>query len=331
MEVFMKLSYRYLVLVLGIVLLLFPILAIGCGPQPSVPSAVPSTDGNKGTASIVKEYAAFEVGAPKLSRNGVSVGEAATVSTDVTNTGGIPGTYKAVLTVNGQQADQKDVSIGPGQTQSVSFQVTKSAPGVYQLQIGDSSATLGVYKWPYTIQYDLGNAVGTEAWSLSGDYGHILHFTPPTTPFKIQKIDAYVHGTVNKDSDWYDRFVTVRIWNSDRTQQLWTANLPWRDFWNDVGSFWKTIEVPNVSTNGDFYVEIVTHSDQFGSDIGTAPRSDAAPAIFVAYDWPNPYQTSPIPTIVTRSGVSNMGQPVEVPVKYQGLNWLIRVEGDGSL
>jgi hypothetical protein len=330
MEVFMKLSYRYLVLVLGIVLLLFPISAIGCGPQPSVPSAVPSTDGNKGTNTVVKEYAEFEVGALKVSRNGVSVSEAATVSTDVTNTGGIPGTYKAVLTVNGQQADQKDVSIGPGQTQSVSFQVTKSAPGVYQLQIGDSSSTLNVYKWPYTIQYDLGNA-SIEAWSLSGDYGHIVHFTPPATPFKIQKIDAYVQTSVNKDSDWDNRFVTVRIWNSDRTQQLWSANLPWRDFWNDVGSFWKVIDVTNVSANGDFYIEIVTHSDKFGSDIAAAPNPGVAPAIFVSYDRPNPYQSSPASTTETGSGLSLMGQPIEVPVKYQNLNWLIRVEGDGSL
>ena len=327
----MKLSYRYLVFVLGIVLLLFPILAVGCGPQSQAPGTVSSSDSGKVTNPIPKDYAQFEVGALKVARSGVSVGETATVSTSVTNTGGIPGIYKAVLTIDGKQADQKDVSVGPGESQSVSFQVTKTAPGTYELAIDNSSATLNVYKWPYTIQYDLGN-VAQQSLSLSGDYGHIVHFTPPATPFKIQKIDVYGQANVNKDSDWYDRFVTVRIWNSDRTQQLWSANFPWRDFWNDVGSFWKEIQVPNVSANGDFYVEIVTHSDQFGGEIGSAPSGpDFKPAIFVAYDRPNPYQTSTVSTTLTPSGISKMGQPVEVPVKYQGLNWLIRVEGDGSL
>ncbi len=323
----MKLSYRHLVFVMGVVLLIFPVLAIGCGQQPQIPGTVSSSGG---TNPIAKEFVEFQVGPLNFSRNGASVGETVTVSTNVKNTGGIAGTYKAILIIDGKLAEQKDVSIGAGQTQPVSFQVTESAPGDYKLEINDLSAVLSVYKWPYTIKYDLGNA-SIEAWSLSGEYGHIVHFTPPATPFKIQKIDAYVQAVVNKDSEWYSKFVTVRIWNSDRTQQLWSANFPWRDFWNDVGSFWKEIQVPNISTDGDFYVEIVTHSNQFGSDIGAAPNPDVVPAVFVYYDRPNPYQTTPVPTTVTRSGVSIMGQPVEVPVKYQGLNWLIRVEGDGSL
>lgn len=327
----MKLSYRYVVSGLGLVLLLFPMLTIGCASQPQAPGTVSSAGGDSNTNPIAKDFAAFEVGPLTVSRNGVSVDEAATVSTSVKNTGGIQGTYEAVLTIDGKQFAKKDVSINPGGTESVSFQVTKNAPGTYDLAIDNSSAKLYVYKWPYTIQYDLGNTLG-ESLSLTGDYGYIVHFTPPATPFKIQKIEVYAQAGVNKDSDWYDRFVTVRIWNSDRTKQLWSVELPWRDFWNDVGSFWKEIQVPNVRADGDFYVEIVTHSDQFGGDIGASPWTPLdKPEIFVGYDRPNPYITSTVSTTETTSGISNMGQPVQVPVKYQGLNWLIRVEGDGSL
>lgn len=323
-------GYRYLIFVIGLVLLLFPISIIGCAQSTPETGGV-SSGGANATNPIPKDYAEFEVAPLTVTRSGVSVGETATVSTTVTNTGGIQGTYTAVLTIDGQQADKKDVSIGPGGTEAVTFQVSKSTPGSYKLEIGGSTATLNVYTWPYKMQYDLGNAYG-ELLSVAGDYGHIVHFSPPATPFKIQNIELYVQGIVTKDSDWNDKFVTVRIWDSSRTQQLWSANLPWRDFWNNMGNFWKEIKVPNVSANGDFYVEIVTHSPQFQGEMVAWPwGSEVSPALFVGYDLPSPYTGAAVSSTETRSGISIMGQPVEVPAKYQGLNWLIRVTGDGSL
>lgn len=326
----MRLSYRYVIFGVGIVLLLFPVVAMGCGSPLQLPGTVSST-GEKANNQIPKDFAEFEVGPLTVVRNGVSIGETATVSATVTNTGGIQGTYVALLKVDGQLAGQKDVMIGPGGTETFSFQVVKNEPGSYKLAIGDSTTTLNVYKWPYTIQYDLGNAYG-ESISVAGDYGHLVHFTPPTTPFKMQKIHIYISGLVGKDTEWDSKFVTIRIWNNGRTQQLWSVDLPWREFSIDVGSYWKEVEVPSVRADGDFFVEIVTHSAQFGGDIATSEWSpEVHPAIFIGYDKPNPYQTSTISLTETRSGISNMGQPVDVPLKYQGLNWLIRVEGDGSI
>src|SRR4030042_6561297 len=103
-------GYRYLILVIGLVLLLFPITAIGC--TQSIPGeGKVSSDGANGTNPIPKAYADFEVGPLTVIRSGVSVGEIATVSTNVINTGGVQGTYTAVLEIDGQQADKKDVSI----------------------------------------------------------------------------------------------------------------------------------------------------------------------------------------------------------------------------
>jgi hypothetical protein len=326
----MKFSHRYLIFVLGVVLLLFPMLASGCGPQ-SQEGTVSSTNVNNHSNPIPKDFAQFSVGPLSVVRGGTSVGETATVSTTITNTGGIQGTYKAVLTVNGNQVGQKDVSIVPGGTGSVNFQVAENDPGKYTLAIGDSSATLNVYKWPYIIQYDLGNAA-SELLSVAGDNGHIVHFTPPTTPFKIQKIDMYIQGMAYNDSTWDKRFVTVRIWNSGRNQQLWSIDLPWRKFWNDVGSFWQDVPVPNVRSDGDFYVEVVTHSDQFQGELLAWPwGTEIRPAIFIAYEKGSPYESSTVSTAETPSGISSMGQSVALPSQYQGINWLIRVTGDGSL
>ncbi|MCJ7514739.1 MAG: hypothetical protein MUO89_02050 [Dehalococcoidia bacterium] len=279
---------------------------------------------------IPKAYAEFEVGPLMVTRSGVTVGETATVYTNVTNTGGVNGTYTAVLKVNGQESGKKDVSIGPGRTETVSFQVNKTTTGSYKLAVGESAAILNVYQWPYKIQYDLGSAT-EELLSVAGDYGHIVHFSPPTTPFKIQKIEVYVQAVVSQESDWTNKLITVRIWDSGRNSQLWSVNLPWRAFWNETGGFWKEIDVPNVSADGDFYVEIVTHSNQFqGETVAWPWGSDVRPAVFVGYDRPNQYISSGVSSTETRSSISNKGQPVEVPVKYQGLNWLIRVVGDGT-
>jgi hypothetical protein len=323
-------GYRNLTIIIGIVLLLLPISITGCAQSLPGPGTV-SSDGANEANPIPKNYADFEVGPLTVTRSSVSIGETATVSTTIKNTGGVQGTYTAVLTIDGQQADKKDISIGPNSAETITFQVSKSAPGSYKLEIGDSAATLNVYQWPYTIQYDHGEAF-LDLLSIAGQKGHIVHFSPPATPFKIQKIETYVQGLVAQDSDWYDRSVTVRIWDSSRTQQLWSVDLPWRDFWNDVGSFWKVIEVPNVSADGDFYVEIVTHSGQFQGEMVAWPwGGEVGPAIFMGYDRPNQYQDVTVSSTETRSGISIMGQPVEVPSKYQGINWLIRVEGDGSL
>ncbi len=323
--------YRFLIL--GLVLLLLPISAMACGSQSQGNEAEPSGVVVP-TNPVPKAYADFEVGSLTVTRDGVSVGEMATVSTTVTNTGDVEGIYKAVLTIDGKEANQKDVSVGARGTEMITFQVAKDVPGSYELAIGESAAMLTVYEWPHKVQYDSGNLHGL--LSLAGDLGHIVHFTPPTTPFRVQKIETYVKTRVADKSDWGDRYFTVRIWSSDRSKQLWSENIKWGAFYSEVATFWKEIDVPNVSVDGDFWVEIVTHSEQqFDEEITAWYLSPEVlhPAIFVGYDKPepSPYITAYVAPIETQSGVSDAGNLIEVPVKYQGINWLIRVEGNGKL
>ncbi len=317
--------YRFLIS--GLILLLLPISAMACGSQ-SQGTEAESSGVAVPTTPIPKAYADFEVGSLTVTRDGVSVGEMATVSTTVTNTGDVEGIYRAVLTIDGKEADQKDVSVGANGTEMITFQVVKNAPGSYELAIGESAAMLTVYEWPYKIQYDSGNVYGM--LSIAGGLGHIVHFTPPTTPFRIQKIETYVQTRVADKSDWGNRYFTVRIWGSDGSKQLWSENVKWYAFYREAASFWKEIDIPNVSVDGDFWVEIVTHSEQFDEEIVALTWSPAVrPTIFLGFDRPSPYII--VAPVETQSGVSNAGNLVEVPVKYQGLNWLIRVEGDGKL
>ena len=320
--------YRFLISVL--ILLLLPISAVACGSQPQGDEA--ESPGEVVPAKpITKAYADFELGPLTVMRDGVSVGETATVSTIVINTGDVDGIYKAVLTIDGKEVDQQDVSVGAKGAEVITFQVAEDTTGSYELAIGESTAMLNVYEWPYKIQYDVGNLEGI--LSIAGELGHIVHFTPPTTPFRVEKIELYVKTRVAEKSDWGDRYFTARIWNSDRTKQLWSEDIKWYAFYSEAASFWKEIDVPNVRVDGDFWVEIVTRSDRFDEDITAwylAPEV-LRPAIFVGYDTPNPYITTLSAPAETRSGVSYAGKLIEVPVKYQGIDWLMRVEGDGRL
>lgn len=320
----------YSFLVAGLILMLLPITVAACGTQSRVPGVGGGSTLPGVSSEVAKNYADFEVGPIIVTRNGVSVDETANVSATVTNSGGVGGVYKAVLLVDGKEVNKKDVSIGPKGSDIVVFQVTKASAGSYKLEIGKSAAVLNVYGWPYKIQYDAGSAYGNSL-SVAGDYGHMVHFTPPTVPFKVQKIDFYANALVPKDSDWTDKQITLRIWDSSN-KQLWAIDVPWRTVWDETTSLWKQIDVPNVSVDGDFYVEVVTHSGQFSDDI-VAPASgpSISPAVFVGIDNPTPYIDEAVSSRETRSGVSSMGKYVDVQIKYQGFNWLVRVEGDGSL
>ena len=324
----------YSFLVAGLILMLLSISAVACGPQSQVPGTGgdSSSQADAPTVPIPKDYADFEVGPLTVTRSGVSVGEVANISAVVTNTGDVGGTYNAVLVIDGKEADKKDVSVGSKSTEKVSFQVAKNVPGSYKLEIGESAAILNVYEWPYKIQYDSGTA-SPDLLSVTGDLGHMVHFSPPAVPFKVQKIELYVQTHIVDESDWVDRYVTVRIWDSGRNNQLWSIDVPWRAFFDEKKTFWKEIAVPNVIANGDFYVEVVTHSERSGDEIIPSPWvPEIPPAIFLGYDKPkNPYISAPVSPEETHSSVSRMGEIIEVPVKYQGINWLIRVEGDGRL
>ncbi|HEX76672.1 MAG TPA: hypothetical protein G4O12_08880 [Dehalococcoidia bacterium] len=77
---------------------------------------------------------------------GVLPGQAATITVRVTNTGEVEGNFTAGLVVNGIEVATETVAVAPGVTETMSFTLTKEAPGTYTLQIGGVTGTLKVLK-----------------------------------------------------------------------------------------------------------------------------------------------------------------------------------------
>jgi len=338
--------YRILFLWLSLLLVFSP---VACS-QPSATTEGSTQEGQP----VSQKPAEFEVGPITFEPSTVMVGDSITATATVKNIGDIAGTYTAALSVDGQEVDKKDIAIEPGNSQEVSFQLSKTAAGNYNLAIGDSCAIMAVNEWtPCKIQYDESDWSSVGAY-VKGEQGHIVHLTPPSKAFRIQKIKVF--GTVNiSDTSDYDKnHITVRIWDKDGNNQLWSQDFPWRLFF--AGDYWREIKVPDVRVDDDFQVEVITHSNPQGDpiafaqiapgDIGIPDGYDAggkigritglvgrgeSSTVLIGFDYPQSYIDAPMNRPETRSGYSYMGKLIDPGAgRLEGINWLIRVEGEGG-
>ncbi len=253
----MRRKQWYRTLVTALLLILLGSVA-GCATkqetaQPSPPAS---------SEQPAKKPAEFEVIALKVKPGTTVVDYPATVTATVVNKGELTGAYTASLLVDGHEVEKKVVSVAPGGSGSVSFQVARPSVGAYNLRVGELTTTLNVCDWaPQTIQYDSGvTELGTVI--SSKNIGHVVHFTPPGKPFKIQKVSIYGHvktEAFQNIRELDERTFTVRVWDWHRTKQLWSTDLPWSLF--SSLPEWRDISVPDVVVDGDFFVEVVTNSD----------------------------------------------------------------------
>jgi len=295
--------------------------------------------------------AKFEVGPVAIEPAVVMLGDPVSASTTIQNTGETAGTYTATLLVNGQKSTTQAVSLNPGGSQTVTFQLYETTASNYNLSIGTSSTILTVYNWvPAAIQYDHSDGVSQGIY-VSDDNGHIVRFTPPNKAYTVQKIR--ILGGV-KPLNTYEldsKSITIRIWDKDANNLLWSRDFPWRSF---IGlPIWRVIDVPNVRVNDDFNVELVTHSvpasyrsdgsvsyggDQIGfvqlAAGGAMPGAiigGTQSIVVIGFDYPESYVNSPANRPQTRSGYSYMGKLIDPGQgRFEGIQWLIRVEGEGA-
>ena len=96
------------------------------------------------TAIAVSAQDDFEVTNLSLSSNSVALGEPVTITATVTNTKDTEETYTLELKLNGEVKDSEELTLGPGQSDNVSFAITADAPGDYFVELGNASELLTV-------------------------------------------------------------------------------------------------------------------------------------------------------------------------------------------
>ena len=157
---------RYLICFLS-VSVLFSVHSISCAsPAPSAKPSEPEAE------QVTQRPAQFEISAINVTSDKVIIDTPANVVVTVKNIGDLAGTYNATLRVDNEVVAQKDIQLAGGETQEVSFEVSKSESGTYQLEIGGLTTQLIVSGWqPYTIQYDDGEPSSWVAWTTYGPLG----------------------------------------------------------------------------------------------------------------------------------------------------------------
>ena len=76
------------------------------------------------------------VTAPDINPRQVREGEKVTVIAEVTNDGGVTGTHKLELKIDGRTAAEKEVSVLPGETELVTFEVFETKAGEHKVEVG---------------------------------------------------------------------------------------------------------------------------------------------------------------------------------------------------
>jgi hypothetical protein len=64
-------------------------------------------------------------------------GENTGLTADVTNVGGMAGTYQGILKLNGENVAQHSITLNPGQTSQLSFDLKGLGPGHYVVEVGN--------------------------------------------------------------------------------------------------------------------------------------------------------------------------------------------------
>jgi len=114
------------------------------------------------TVSSCAKPAAFEVSNLTVTPQEVQTDQPATVSVEVANTGAAEGTYTVILTLDGVQAEQQQVTVGPRATQRATFSVTREQAGSCAVDVNGLRATLMVKEPPPVLkpaEFELANLV----------------------------------------------------------------------------------------------------------------------------------------------------------------------------
>jgi len=294
---------RKTLLILGTLLVTILLLLGACVPAPTqAPTPTPPPSAAK-----------FEVISLDITPPEVTAGETVSITAVVKNIGGSEGTYAVILTVDGVTVETKEVAITPGSSKVVAFSLVKDTPGTYEIGIGELTSSLTIKEKlvvkEVELKYDDG--IGTGGTSGSGPgWGYSVHFSPPAIPFTIVKVKVFAMLRTGYVLDT----TSVEIWDKD-FNVLYSGRKPATEFSPNLD--WVTIDVPNITVDGDFRVVFFTNGGNLqaggvgvGYDLNGNKASEVAKADGTIAEWP---------------------APMERTRPRERTNWMIRVVGTAML
>jgi hypothetical protein len=278
--------------------------------------------------------AQFEITSLDITPAEVAVGETARVSAQIKNIGRAVGVYSAILSVDGETIDRKEINVAPGSAQTLTFSLSKDKVGTYEIGIGQSEVGIGQKSATLTVKsklvakqvelkYDTGQA--KDCISLvKPATGFLVGFVSPPDPFTITSIRVF--GLVYGSPGYQTVSSDLQIWDKDQ-KVLYTAPFPGNKFplrsrlGDNIDSTggWAEVEIPNVQINGAFYIQVYT-----GIATGQGFRMGADDKVV---------NTHSDVTVRGSSGVDSLVPTWPYSIArwygYKGsVNWMVRVAGN---
>jgi len=96
--------------------------------------------------------AQFELSELVISPAEVISGEEVTITAEVSNTGGVAGTYTATLKIDGVEVETKEVTVEAGDATTAVFTLVEDTPESYHIELDGLSGTLEVFEWPVKFE-----------------------------------------------------------------------------------------------------------------------------------------------------------------------------------
>jgi len=96
--------------------------------------------------ACVEAHPSYEVVSLNITPTKIATGETATIEVEVRNVNAETDMYNVPLMVNGVADSRKSVTLAPGQTELLTFKLTRSHTGIYKISVGSKESTLTVQK-----------------------------------------------------------------------------------------------------------------------------------------------------------------------------------------
>lgn len=106
--------------------------------------------------ACVQAHPSYEVVSLNMTPTKIATGEKVTIEAEVKNINSETDTYNVPLLVNGVADSRKSVTLAPGQSELLTFELTRSHAGIYKISVGSKESTLTVQK-PSPPDFHLSN------------------------------------------------------------------------------------------------------------------------------------------------------------------------------
>jgi oligopeptide transport system substrate-binding protein len=207
----------------------------------------------------------FEVSSLIVTPSEVAVGEAVTVKAEVKNTGDVEGTYIATLKVDGNVAETKEVIVGAGATEEVSFTYLVESAGTYTIDLDGLTSTVMAVK---TAKIEVTSLDVSPTLVLPGQQAKVEADVANVSEAKGTVTATLAVNGVETDT----RPVTLDAGASDRVSFTVIRDIP-STYDIEVGGLSATLTVPEVETyDSERFLYSISYPSGWALDDSTPDR-----------------------------------------------------------